>query len=830
MSVPTKISNRSITRKIIIAFLLAAATIVFSIAISNTSFRKVQARVEQLSKPNPRLQLVNQLFRDIVVLDQLQRDQTLNLTSDGYRRFVSALTHVQLMLDTLKQMSSGNEAAVQRVDSMKDILHRHDRMLLEYLQLNTNISRIDTLKEQVRNLARLIESAADSARVSTENRIVTTIEQVPDSSQFKQERQTLWERIFARRKTPEVQQAKRLIREYYDVKIDTLGMDQNDSNIHRLSTAIANAEQNRLSQRNALLRQQMKLSAASDALIAQTLSILRDLEQKELLEAQQNSHSAKEIISRSIFNINLVLVIFIIGTALLLYIILADVARSNTYRQQLLEAKEEAEQLGSVKQRFLANMSHELRTPLQIIIGATEQMRSPEQVSPERLNILQQTAQHLLQIVNEVLDYSRIVSGKFRFEEAPFDMSATIEEVCAVMAVQAEHKGLAFQYVPDVTTGRMFLGDAFRLRQILYNLLGNAVKYTQQGTVTLEVQQKKFARHSVFRFLVLDTGPGIREEELGIIFNQFEQGEAQGISAKGSGLGLNITYLLVTGQQGTITVHSEWGKGTRFEVSIPYRLAPDALTEPKGDPVLPPIGNTLTWVVDDDPFILRLCGEILDKHGVPNRRFGSAEALLAALPEEKLHFLFLDIRLPGMDGIALCRELRRRLGNRVRIIALTAQAMPDERESIMAAGFDLLLTKPFLEKDLISLIAGYMPETIQYEVPERPAPDLGPIRRMVGDSEEMLQQIVQQLLSETTKDLDQVARSLRTKDPEAAAHYLHRIAGRMGQVGAIGLAGRCRSLELALREGGLAQEDFGQLYPDIRNVLDQIRDDRSSAS
>lgn len=816
-----KISNRSISRKIILAFLLACAAVLLSISISNISFRKILQRVDQLAEPNTRLQLVNHLFREIVLMDQLQHNEAFKHNQHDYTGMLAESEVVQQLLDSLKGISRGDTLSVTRIDSMKRILYRRDRLLLDYLKLNRNLGKIDTLQEQIRSLTSLIEKAGDSSRVSTENRIVTTIEHIADTA-APQERQSLWARIFNKRKTNEVQQAKRLVRQYYDVTMDTLGVLQNDSSFYRLSAAIEGAEKDRLTKRSILLKQQQQLSQAGNILIARTLSILHDLEKQEVEQSAQSRLAARDIVNKSILNINLLLIVFIVVTGILVYVTLTDVARSNTYRQQLIAARDEAEHLGSVKQRFLANMSHELRTPLQIIIGMTEQMQEPGNRTTDKMNIISHASRHLLQVVNEVLDYSRIVSGKFLFEQQPFRLGEVLDEIAAVMQTQAGQKGLNFEVQQEADAGLMLSGDAFRLKQVLYNLLGNAVKFTDKGTITFAVSQKRIPRGILLTFVISDTGPGIPEASLPGIFNRFEQsGELAGEEQKGSGLGLNIARLLVEAFTGTISVRSSPGEGSSFEVAIPFtelRELPELIKDGKG--IYTGIKGKV-WIVDDDPFILQLCRDILDKYRVPNTCFGSAADLLKTKPDPELQLVLMDIRMPEMNGMELCRLLKQQLPDTVRMVALTAQAMPDELETIRNAGFDRVLTKPFLEQDFMDMVAGNMAAVAS---PEQAIPEEGynldRLRQMVG--EQVLPDIIANLKTATLKDLELLTVAMEKNDHAACADLLHKLAGRIGQVGAGVLAADCRLLEQRLRNGDMAMQDLEPLQTRILHFVVQL--------
>jgi signal transduction histidine kinase/CheY-like chemotaxis protein/HPt (histidine-containing phosphotransfer) domain-containing protein len=783
------------------------------------------------------LQQVNNLFKEIVVLDHMQHAQTFIAPDANCAELLEESHKVQLMLDTLKQLSDSDELSLARIDSMKTLLLQRDTLLLDFLDLNYHLVKIDTLNAQLKSLTRMVGKLSDSSRVRTENSLVTTIEDVTDTlvtpAETVAEKKTIWNKLFKRKKAQEAtevqQQPKRLVQKQLKVTVDTISLAHTDKTFYSLSAALQGAETSRMNKRNTLLKQQIKLANAGNELIAQAMSILHEVEKQELESIRENKENATEIVNTSVVIISVLLFIFIVGAGILLYIILTDVAKSNAYRAQLQEAKDEAEQLGMVKQRFLANMSHELRTPLQTIVGVSEQLQNSGDGNKEKLGVVHQSSLYLLQIVNEILDYSRIVSGKFKFEARPFDLVATIDEVSAVMQVQAQHKGLRLVCMTDIASEQSsYMGDAFRLKQILYNLLGNAVKFTEQGRVALEVTHTDFSQYSIFVFSVKDTGIGIAAHELSSIFEQFEQSSGSEHAHKGTGLGLNIVKLLVEGQHGSIQVKSEPGVGTQFDVTLTYQKAPAgavALEDKSAASISDFKGKV--WVVDDDPFILDLCCELLNKHHIPNQCFHSSEEVLQQPVDPEVRVILSDIRMPRVNGMELCRRLKGKVPAYTKIFALTAQAMPDEKDRMREAGFDGVLMKPFLEQDFINVIATGVaePQAEQLPGPGTAPYDLTLLREMLGEEDEgPLRQILGNFRKETLNDLHQLRDHLVKKDAGKTADSIHRIGGRLAQMGAAPLAARCKAMEFTIREEGqLPRKKIEQLAQETGRLMELLR-------
>lgn len=779
--------------KIIITFLFACGAIFLSLYISRFTFGKVLSTVKELSTPNVKMQLVNTLFRKVVTLDHLQRSQALKLQVSNYDPFLKESRELQLMLDSLKDMSRNNGPQVLRIDSMKKILFDRDILFLTYIKLRTEMVRNDTLAGQVRNLAELIENA----RVHLDSNLVTSsraVKTIIDTIAEEDVRQSLWKRIFYKKKA-KIKQVKKQIVEVLDVQVDTLGMAGPGDSLAKMGRVISQTEQYHVARRDQLRKRQAELNLTGDVLIGQLISILNEIERDELARAASQSALANSLVNRSLQNINIVLVVFVLGIAILIVLIFADLWQANHYRRQLIAAKEEAEEAGLVKQRFLANMSHELRTPLQTILGTAEQVRERHIVGGRELENIYQSSVHLLQIVNEVLDYSRITSGKLVLEKKTFNMYRVLHEVIEMIQVQLDIKGLEFHSDIDVPEDAWFTGDPFRLKQLLLNLLGNAVKFTDEGGVWLSAREMPMPGNpSTFTFVIRDSGPGISDQDLAVIFNQFEQGSSKH-NKQGTGLGLSIVKAIVDIQNGTITTDSVPGKGTSFTVTIPYAVADAIAAEPAAPaPEMQHAGHV--WIVDDDLFILQLCSSIMNKYKITHTCFSSARLAVDTPFPKDLTTIFLDIRMAEMDGITLCAKLKEReVQNPPDFVALTAEVLPDERESILQMGFDRLVMKPFLEQDLLNAIARRV--VLNDDDKDQPF-NLSALRKMTGNDPELLQHTLQRFITETENDLAAIVTTVQLQDFNELAELFHRLASRLGQLG-IPLSRRVRTLELELR-------------------------------
>jgi signal transduction histidine kinase/DNA-binding response OmpR family regulator/CHASE3 domain sensor protein len=796
---------QSVGKKVVAAFLIGAIAVALAWVVLRVGFKEILVTVDRLSAPNEKLRMVNDLFHNITRLDQVQKTYAIRNPDKPTGAFEQDSRHLLQTIDTLRQLSAGNPAQVQRLDSMQAILHTRNQLFNSYFKLKSDFVQNETLARRIQAASRVMANRkpqVDSSIIRTDQKTTTT---TIFTDPKKRPRQSFFSRLFGSRKSNSLSPALKQVEEERKVQIDTLSVAKQDRAIWKVQKIMRRIEGEQHDRTAQLLARELALVNAEGKLHHQLLRILQAIEAEEINLVKKNSQLATTVVNASISRIKAIIIITALVAALLIFLIFADISRSNKYRRQLIAAKEEAEFLGQVKQRFLANMSHEIRTPLQSIIGFAEQVRHQEKPDPQFLEAIYRSSDHLLQIVNEVLDYSRIVSDTFTFEQKPFGMQQLAAEVVETMKPQAARKHLALVLESALPPDTILTGDPFRLRQILYNLLGNAIKFTERGQVTLKIAAAEAEGQMHLRFAVQDTGIGIPADEIDRIFKVFEQvdGAVKGTSA-GTGLGLSIVKTLVESQGGRITVSSEPGRGSTFtlELAFPKALAAGLTTSSgTGSPGAPAFKGEIL-VVDDDAFIGQLCAAIFHKHHIRNTCTTDARAVLEKEWGDSLQLVLLDIRMPAINGLELCRALRSRVPASCRIVALTAQALPQEREAILAQGFDGLLMKPFREQELLALLgpadAAGQPRTIP--VGESLQVDFSALIRMTGGEEALLRAVLQQFVTETQQDLQQLQRCLHGpgRVPQAVIEVMHRLAGRTGQIGASKLSARLRAVEVAL--------------------------------
>jgi CheY-like chemotaxis protein/nitrogen-specific signal transduction histidine kinase len=394
---------------------------------------------------------------------------------------------------------------------------------------------------------------------------------------------------------------------------------------------------------------------------------------------------------------------------------------SDTISAQLQAAMKAAEAASHAKSTFLANMSHELRTPLNAILGFSQILsESPTltQTQKEHLAIINRSGEHLLNLINDVLEMSKIEAGKMTLNLDTVALPDLLKEIQAMLKMKAEAKGLQLILEPTEPLPGVIEVDASKLRQILINLLGNAIKFTDQGQIVLRVAFDRQASHQASRlhFEVEDTGPGIAPAELAQIFEAFFQSESGRRSRTGSGLGLSISYQLVKLMGGELKVNSTVGQGTRFHFEILIQERPVPVSQPPCRRViglLPDQPRYRILVVDDGAESRLLLSHLLGAVGFEIQTAEHGQDAIARWQTWQPHLILMDWHMPV--GRETTQSIRRRSPHTPVIIALSASTLDHSRDDIHSAGCDDLLLKPFNPQLLLETIGRYLAVEYRYE-------------------------------------------------------------------------------------------------------------------
>ncbi len=409
------------------------------------------------------------------------------------------------------------------------------------------------------------------------------------------------------------------------------------------------------------------------------------------------------------------LILLILSGSIVGYHILRQFKRQRLLIQELHIAEKKATIAAQTKENFLANMSHEIRTPLSGILGFTNllQKRTLDETSKEFVSSIQHSGENLMTIINDILDLSKIEAGMMRITKGIFSINGLVNSVETFFIERAKEKGLTISSKIDSSIPDTLNGDATRLTQILVNLIGNAIKFTHQGNINIEIYNKQQTENEVvISFKVSDTGIGIDKEKLSEVFERFNQGEDSTTrNYGGTGLGLSIVKSLIQLQNGDIEVISEQGKGTTFQFYIPYEIAKEQLNvTPKVDTnYFKDKKNTplKVLIVDDNAINQSLMKHLLSQWNIDFDTANNGLEAVAFLKNKDCDLILMDIQMPQMDGYVATQTIREELKLNTPIIAMTAHALAGERERCMSRGMNEYISKPIKEDELFKLISNF---------------------------------------------------------------------------------------------------------------------------
>nr|MCR5358049.1 response regulator [Lachnospiraceae bacterium] len=498
---------------------------------------------------------------------------------------------------------------------------------------------------------------------------------------------------------------------------------------------------------------------------------------------------------------------------------------------QLLEEKVRAESANHAKSDFLANMSHEIRTPINTMLGMNEMILRESRGAGSLKDIViyasdvENAGRNLLAIINDILDFSKIEEDRMDLAETPYMLSSMLNDISNTIMFKARDKGLELFVKADSSLPDKLLGDEVRIRQVLTNLLTNAIKYTEKGSVELSIEgTREEDKTLLLKAAVKDTGIGIKKEDLEKLFTRFERLEMERNSTvEGTGLGLVITKRLLDMMGGSITVESEYGKGSMFTVTIPQKIVAD---EAMGDFQARFEANVLNaenyseslrapqariLIVDDTKPNLIVATSLLKetKMKIDTALSGAAAIDLAA--KNRYDVILMDQRMPEMDGTETLKRIRATEGGASSdspVICFTADAVVGARERYISEGFSDYMTKPFNSYALERMIMKYLPEDKVEWVRED---DMAPLSKAgidtavgkgyCGDDKELYRSILVEFASGKAAKLESIKKSLEDKDWNEYSIQVHAIKSSSKMIGAGRLSEKAAALEAAANSG-----------------------------
>ena len=793
--------NRFITGKVVVGYLLLIAIAVYAVSYIYNIVEQVAVEDFSDNQNRTKIYLVTNTLSLLYESEAL--GQLIVMQQGEITHFNRTLNKARHNLDSLRTYIT-DSVQLHKIDTIELLLERKRwnarRLLDTWKEANT-----DSL--YIVNFERIM---AIPDTVINELQVQERIEVKQDTVVVPRRKRGFFRRL-AEAFAPAKEDTSIVVNSTFQVIKDTLVNAYNPTDT--IVSVLRSIQDSVTWQRKRLMELLIERAANlrySNSIITQEINqILRDIEEEEVNASLARLYKKQTLVHAASRKIGLIAVSSILVALLFLALISHDISRSMFYRKQLEKAKLVAENLLRSREKLILTISHDIRAPLSSIMGYIEllQRRHPDARQQYYLENMRSSSDHVLSLVNDLLDYQRLESGQIELHRLPFRVPTLFQEIGMSFRPLAEAKNLQLEWVlqPEEME-QVYLGDTIRLRQVVSNLLSNAIKFTDEGKVSLivSIEQVESYQYALV-ILVRDTGPGIPYEERERIFGEFARlyGTEQ---VEGFGLGLSITRKLVQLMHGTLTLESEEGEGSRFKVCVPLPLAGNqfmAVDMPtkEADPeeALPTLDPSLAGqqvtclLVDDDPLQLALTEELLKQSQVEVVCCTNPRKVCEWLRSRSFAVVITDIQMPQMDGYQLLRMIREsdiEGADSLPVVALSAN-VGKEQEHYREAGFTAFLNKPFTAAQLISLLN----ELLKVRLEPCAGFDFSSLTAFAGEDSEASMGILRTFIEETQKSIEGLMAARAATDRVEAGRIAHKLIPLFAMLGANSLVQHLRLLE-----------------------------------
>jgi len=572
-----------------------------------------------------------------------------------------------------------------------------------------------------------------------------------------------------------------------------------------------------------LMIRESKLAITSSEIKEQFYDLITKIENEisELIKTKAeaaNKLAAKTYIWLAMFSVSGTLLAIVV-----MFIIIRYVRKTHAYQIALQSSRDEAEKLARTKELFMANMSHEIRTPVTAISGFTEQLlHEPlDKNTNHTLKIIKSSSDHLASIINDILDFSKLQNGKLSLEKVHFSVAQIMEDVFALFEKQAFRNDTTLTFSISHDTPPVILGDPYRLKQILINLVSNSVKFTKKGSVSFSLNcYNKDSAEIELVIEVKDTGIGIEESKIDFIFEDFTQ-EEMSTTRKygGTGLGLSIVKKIIELHGGNIVCESRKDEGTTVTCHIPYQVGDEKQVRKEIEqPLYIPeeIRNLKILIVDDEEYNRLLFKTILDRWNVTHCEVANGMEAFEMLKSERFDLLFMDTRMPGIDGLKATQFIRNEMKimeSEMPVICISAASVNEDWQTYRNAGMTTFLPKPFSEETLLttilSVIKDYGPASKDEHLTDEKSIsaasekiNLKNLYHISGGDEQFVKQMLLAYIDSTEKGLTEMQDAVKSRRSDSVAELAHKMLPPSRHIGASELCDLLKKAEENIKQNG----------------------------
>lgn len=766
--------SKFIKTKVTAGYLLLTSVLLFSIWF-------IYREMEMLSAPDIfESELTEKRKATNNTLAKLFKTEAIGLSLstgefDDYPLYVEAMQESLASIDTLKTFAT-DSMQLQRIDSIYYLLIQKEENMISLLE--TMNDETDELYQ--RNIDKII---ADQEALLNQKQVKQKVVVQEDTYQVKKKPKKFFKRL-AEAFVPDKKDSSTVTKTSREFVSDTLSQPYNpaDTVAVILRNIQAQLKGKKEAMRDQLREKVDELRYNNQILTSKINQIIREFEEEEVNISIIKVEQSKTIRQRSMSTISGIAVTSALLAAFFLVLIWRDIARSTHYRRELEIAKKRAEDLLITREKLMLTITHDIKAPIGSIMGYTELLSGLTHEDKQLLYLsnMKSSSEHLLKLVNNLLDFHRLDSNKMEVNQSTFNPKQLFDEIKTSFEPLATKKKLQLNYRISPELNHLFVCDPFRIRQIADNLLSNAIKFTKKGNITLWVSYQDSNLH----FSVSDTGSGISQEEQEKIFKEFTRLQsAQG--EEGFGLGLSITQKLTILLGGSISVDSIPGQGSTFEVHIPIQPATESKKEIPSSKKMKekPIEldkDIRILMIDDDRIQLDLTVAMLKQQNIEVVCCEQPEELVEHLAKGKFDFLLTDVQMPAISGFELLAKLRESAIQQAReipVIAVTARSDMDE-EYFKSKGFAGCLHKPFSMAELFKIISVSSlkeSEDASLNKDKEDQLNLDKLTAFSEDDPEAARQILQTFVIETKKNVQALEQALEKSDATIITALAHKI-------------------------------------------------------
>ena len=583
----------------------------------------------------------------------------------------------------------------------------------------------------------------------------------------------------------------------------------------------------------------MQLAKNSSEISAKFYDLITKMENEINENIQAKSKAAGEIADKTYRWLILLAISGGLLAVLIIFIIIRYSRNAYAYQIALENSKNEVENLARTKEMFMANMSHEIRTPVTAISGFTEQLlhESTDNNAVNSLKIIKSSSDHLLKIIDDILDFSKLQSNKLVLEKVHFSIALILADIFSMFEKLAKQNNTSLSYYLSPDTPPVLLGDPYRLKQILINLISNSIKFTKNGSVHYTVSTNKRSAEEVELIMeVSDTGIGIDESRINAVFEDFTQAEMSTTRKYGgTGLGLSIVKKLVELQKGTIDLTSKKNKGTIIVCRIPFLTGDEKQIKKEiNRPATIPeeIAGMKILVVDDEEYNRLLFKKIFERWNVGCKLAENGMEALELLKAEKYNLLFMDMLMPGIDGLKTTRFIREEMKISeldMPVILISAAPPKEDWEKYKNAGVSSFVLKPFTEKFLLSAIMSVIGDQTEPASNETGTAesenngdagkiDLHNLYHISGGDKQFVKQMLESFIKTTEKGLHEMHEASMNQRFESVADLSHKIQPPCRHIGAMDLYNLLNKIEKTIRNN----EGHATIESDTRDAFSEF--------